>query len=84
MTKAVSDDPYYRSAPVVNYLEQIDILRLTPKHPEWTKIQDGWGEAIQMVLAGTASPKEALDIVQQRLMKELVDPNLPSAGPEKP
>ncbi|MDP6778170.1 MAG: sugar ABC transporter substrate-binding protein, partial [Candidatus Latescibacteria bacterium] len=77
MTKAVSDDPYYRSAPVVNYLEQIDILRLTPKHPEWTKIQDGWGEAIQMVLAGTASPKEALDIVQQRLMKELVDPNLP-------
>ena len=84
MTKAISDHAYYRSAPVVNYLEQIDILRLTPKHPEWTKIQDGWGEAIQMVLAGTALPKEALDIVQRRLTKELVDPSLPVGALEKP
>ena len=60
------------------------IKQLAPKHPEWTKIQDGWGEAIQMVLAGTASPREALDIVQRRLTRELVDPSLPVGALEKP
>ena len=77
MTKNVADDPYYQSIPMQNYQAQRELLQLTPKHPEWTKIQDGWGEAIQMVLAGTATPVEALNTVYDRLMKELENPALP-------
>lgn len=77
LTHQVADDPYYESQPIQNYLEQTDILRLTPKHPEWTKIQDGWGEAIQLVLAGDATPEEALNTIYDRLMGELIDPTLP-------
>jgi ABC-type glycerol-3-phosphate transport system substrate-binding protein len=77
LTHTVADDPYYQSQPIQNYMEQTDLLRLTPKHPEWTKIQDGWGEAVQMVLAGDATPEEALNTVYDRLMGELVDPTLP-------
>jgi len=77
LTHKVADDPYYESQPIQNYLEQTDLLRLTPKHPEWTKIQDGWGEAVQMVLAGDATPEEALNSVYDRLMGDLVDPSLP-------
>ncbi len=77
VTVTVSEHAYYRTVPIRNYLAQADLTRLTPKHPEWTKIQDGWGEAIQMVLAGTASPREALDTVYARLMRELEDPALP-------
>ena len=42
------------------------------------------GEAVLGLLAGTALPKEALDIVQRRLTKELVDPSLPVGALEKP
>lgn len=77
VTNAVSEHAYYRTVPIRNYLAQADLIELTPKHPEWTKIQDGWGEAIQMVLAGTASPREALDRVHARLLRELEDPTLP-------
>ena len=77
MTKKVADDPYYESIPMQNYQAQTELLRLTPKHPEWTKIQDAWGEAIQMVLAGTATSEEALNTVYDRLMKELENPALP-------
>ena len=77
LTHKVADDPYYESQPIQNYLEQTDLLRLTPKHPEWTKIQDGWGEAVQMVLAGDATPEEALNSVYDRLMGDLIDPSLP-------
>ena len=78
MTKNVADDPYYQSIPMQNYQAQRELLQLTPKHPEWTKIQDGWGEAIQMVLAGTATPVEALNTVYDRLLKELENPALPT------
>ena len=77
VTGTVSEHAYYRTVPIRNYLAQVDLIKLTPQHPEWTKIQDGWGEAIQMVLAGTASPREALDTVYARLMRELEDPTLP-------
>ncbi len=77
MTKKVADDPYYDSVPIQGYQAQTELLRLTPKHPEWTKIQDGWGEAIQMVLAGTATSEEALNTIYDRLMKELENPALP-------
>ena len=77
MTKNVADNPYYQSVPMQNYQAQRELLQLTPKHPEWTKIQDGWGEAIQMVLAGTATPTEALNTVYDRLLKELENPALP-------
>ena len=79
VTRSVSGHAYYRTLPIRNYLAQVDLIKLTPKHPEWTKIQDGWGEAIQMVLAGTASPRQALDKVYARLMRELEDPTLPLA-----
>ncbi|MEA3336146.1 MAG: sugar ABC transporter substrate-binding protein [Chloroflexota bacterium] len=77
LTHKVADDSYYQSQPIQNYIEQTDLLRLTPKHPEWTKIQDGWGEAVQMVLAGDATAEEALNKVYDRLVNELEDPNLP-------
>ena len=77
MTKKVADDSYYASIPIQDYQAQTELLRLTPKHPEWTKIQDAWGEAIQMVLAGTATSEEALNTVYDRLMKELENPALP-------
>lgn len=77
MTKAVKDDPYYDSVPIKGYQAQTQLLRLTPKHPEWTRIQDGWGEAIQMVLAGAATSEEALNTINQRLLKELENPALP-------
>ena len=77
MTRKVTDHPYYKSGPIQNYLKQMDLLRLTPKHPEWTKIQDGWGEAIQMVLSGAATPEKALNAAYDRLMRELEDPTLP-------
>ncbi len=77
MTKDVADDPYYQSVPIRAYQAQTGMLRLTPKHPEWTKIQDGWGEAIQLVLAGSTTPAEALNAIYQRLQKQLENPALP-------
>ena len=81
LTHTVADTAYYESQPIQNYIAQTDLLRLTPKHPEWTKIQDGWGEeAVQLVLAGDATPEEALNTVYDRLMGELEDPNLPTGA----
>jgi multiple sugar transport system substrate-binding protein len=77
VTRKLGDHPYYQSPPIQVYLDQKDLLRLTPKHPEWTQIQDGWGEAIQMVLSGGANPKQALDTVYERLMRVLEDSRLP-------
>jgi len=77
VTREVGEDPYYKSPPIQVYLDQKDLLELTPKHPEWTQIQDGWGEAIQTVLAGKSSPKQALYAVYERLLKDLVDSRLP-------
>jgi len=77
VTKHVADDPYYEAAPIQVFMAQNDMLRLTPKHPEWTKIQDGWGEAVQLVLTGDATPEEALNSVYDRLMGELEEPTLP-------
>lgn len=77
VTRDLGDHPYYQSPPIQVYLDQKNLLRLTPKHPEWTQIQDGWGEAIQMVLSGKSTPKQALDAVYERLLKDLIDSRLP-------
>ena len=78
MTENLANHAYYESAPIQHYQTQKELLELTPKHPEWTKIQDAWGEAIQMVLAGTATSEEALNTVYQRLMRELINRTLPT------
>jgi multiple sugar transport system substrate-binding protein len=76
VTMKTADDPYYQSLPMKDYMANTSILKLTPKHPEWTKIQDGWGEAIQKVFNGEPADK-ALNALQERLEKQLVSPNLP-------
>ena len=43
----------------------------TPNHPQWTKIQDGFGRAVQKVMAGEATPEQALKAEAERLNKEL-------------
>lgn len=77
VTLKVGADPYYQSAPLKDYIAQTSTLRLTPKHPEWTKIQDGWGEAVQKVVTGDMTPEKSLNALYERLMKQLVVPNLP-------
>jgi multiple sugar transport system substrate-binding protein len=75
VTVEVADDPYYQTIPMQDYIANTPILKLTPKHPEWTQIQDGWGEAIQKVFNGTPV-EQALNELQQRLQTTLVDPTL--------
>ena len=75
VTAKVADDPYYQTLPMQDYIANTGILKLTPKHPEWTLIQDGWGEAIQKVFNGTPA-EQALNDLQERLQKQLVNPTL--------
>lgn len=75
VTVKVADDPYYQTVPMLDYIANTDILKLTPKHAEWTLIQDGWGEAIQKVYNGTPV-EQALNELQDRLQKQLVVPTL--------
>ena len=75
VTVEVADDPYYQTVPMQDYIANTSILKLTPKHPEWTLIQDGWGEAIQKVFNGTPV-EQALNDLQTRLETQLVDPTL--------
>ena len=77
VTMKVGSDSYYQSAPLKDYIAQTSTLKLTPKHPEWTKIQDGWGEAVQKVITGDLTPERSLNALQDRLMKQLVAPSLP-------
>lgn len=77
VTRALADHPHYKTPPIIVYQAHQDVLKLTPKHPEWTRIQDGWGEAIQMVLSGGGTAREALDGIQTRLLRDLEDPSLP-------
>ncbi len=77
VTMKVSNDPYYQSPGIKDYMANTSILRLTPKHPEWTKIQDGWGEAIQKIMTGDMTPENSLNALYDRLTKQLENPNLP-------
>jgi multiple sugar transport system substrate-binding protein len=77
VTRVVADHPHYEIPSIRVFQAHRDLLKLTPKHPEWTRIQDGWGEAIQMVLSGGGTAREALDGIQARLLRELEDPSLP-------
>jgi multiple sugar transport system substrate-binding protein len=77
VTMKVGADPYYQSPPLKDYIAQTSTLKLTPKHPEWTKIQDGWGEAAQKVITGDLTPEKSLNALYERLMRQLEVPNLP-------
>jgi len=77
VTRKLADHPHYDSPPIRVFQAHSDVLKLTPKHPEWTRIQDSWGEAIQTVLSGSGTAQQALDTVHARLLKELEDPVLP-------
>ena len=77
VTMKVGADPYYQSPPLKDYIAQTSTLKLTPKHPEWTKIQDGWGEAVQKVITGDMTPEKSLNALHDRLMKQLEVPTLP-------
>jgi maltose-binding protein MalE len=77
VTMKVANDPYYQSPGLKDYVANTKILKLTPNHPEWTKIQDGWGEAVQKVIAGDMTPEKSLQALYDRLKKDLVVPDLP-------
>ena len=77
VTMKTANDPYYQSPGIKDYMANTSILKITPKHPEWTKIQDGWGEAVQKVIVGDMTPEKSLNALSDRLKKELVAPDLP-------
>ena len=78
VTRALAEHPHYNTPAIQVYQAHRDVLKLTPKHPEWTRIQDGWGEAIQTVLSRSGTAREALNTIQARLIRDLEDPSLPS------
>jgi multiple sugar transport system substrate-binding protein len=43
----------------------------TPNHPQWTKIQDSFGRAVQKVMTGAATPEQALKEEAAKINAEL-------------